>query len=184
MNSRRLLRQAMIPILASLSAFAGLAAAWAATEDDLKAASVCKVVKFVEWPAAALENQRSFVLCVAEPDILGDALVAFARNRTVLSRSIEVRRMKSGEDMRSCHALFVSARPARKASALVREVHKLPVLTLGDAAEFLDAGGMIAVTVGEGRLRIEINTDSVRSSGLFLDPQLLRIAQGAKGRQP
>ncbi|MBC8165126.1 MAG: YfiR family protein [Bryobacteraceae bacterium] len=149
------------------------------SEYEVKAAFIYNLVKFVEWPAGALSG-GSFNLCVAEPDPFGEALPAFLRQKQVFGHSVEVVRLKTSENYRSCHALFISMREARSVSGSLRDLQRAPVLTIGESADFGETGGMMSLLLVNGKIQLHINTQAVRAANLRISAQLLRLANHAQ----
>lgn len=149
------------------------------SEYEAKAAFLYNLVKFVEWPAEAISG-TSFNLCVAEPDPFGDLLPVFMRQKQVSGRAVQVMRVRTTGESQSCHVLFVSRREPRRVAGVLREVHRQPVLTLGETADFSETGGMMTLLLVSGKIQLHINTEAVRASNLRVSAQLLRFAQNGK----
>jgi hypothetical protein len=49
---------------------------------------------------------------------------------------------------------------------LVSTLHNAPVLTVGETAGFLDAGGIIDFLLDDNKLRFEVNLDTAESADL------------------
>jgi hypothetical protein len=52
----------------------------------------------------------------------------------------------------------------------------VPVLTVGDAEDFIDLGGMIRFTEADRRIRFEINPAAAERVSLRVSSRLLRLA--------
>jgi hypothetical protein len=52
-----------------------------------------------------------------------------------------------------------------------------PILTVGDAADFIGRGGMIRFAEVANRIRFEINPGAAERSGLRVSSRLLRLAE-------
>ena len=52
-----------------------------------------------------------------------------------------------------------------------------PVLTIGEASDFLRQGGIMRLKRVEGKLRFEVKLAAVENSGLAISSKLLRLAQ-------
>ena len=55
-------------------------------------------------------------------------------------------------------------------------------LTVSDAPDFLDRGGMIQFVLMSDRVRFDVNLDAVNRSHLVLSSELLRVAAAVKGK--
>jgi hypothetical protein len=165
-----------------LAVFVAAAAAWAidvTPESRLKAAFISKVPQFVEWPAApAAASNPPFTFCVAPPNPFGPALAELIAGETLNGRPYAIREVDRDDVLGSCHVLYV---PANGRATLLARVENRPVLTIGEAAGFLDRGGMVLLRVASGRLQFEINIEPAQRAGLRISSQLLRLAVNVRG---
>ena len=169
-------------VLLGLTGRVPVASAQVVSEYEAKAAFLYNLLKFVQWPASNLPNQTApFLACVMEPDPFGNALTAVLHQKAVSGRPIELRQLKTSEGIRECQVVFIPVRDTRRVTGLLRAVQRAAVLTVGEAAEFLDAGGMVSLVLTDGKLRLQINIEAVHASDLKMSAQLLRLAQDAKG---
>jgi hypothetical protein len=58
------------------------------------------------------------------------------------------------------------------------------VLTVGDAPDFLERGGMIQFVLVANRVRFEVNLDAAREAGLQLSAELLKVAAKVVAQNP
>jgi len=118
--------------------------AWAETsaqgpsEYQVKAAFLYNFVKFVEWPAAAIDPQEPITLCVLGKDPFGDALSRAIEGKSVNGHRIATRRIAEAAKAQSCHVLFVSASESGRAAEIIRAVRSWNVLTVSEIDRFLD----------------------------------------------
>ena len=98
------------------------------------------------------------------------------QGRPALGRTIEVELAVRPEQWKTCQVLFIPGNDAKLATMAIESLARLPVLTVSDSAEFIDAGGMIGLKQMAGRIRFDINLGSTRRAGLGLSSQLLKLA--------
>ena len=60
--------------------------------------------------------------------------------------------------------------------AVLTKLARLPILTVGDIADFAQEGGMIGLVEAEQRIRFNINLAAARQANLKLSSQLLKLA--------
>lgn len=157
----------------------------AASEAAVKAAFVYNFAKFTQWPGAAFGGaQAPLVLCV--PAMLESALAqAFGAvdGKSAQGRTIRVRRVARGDELASCHIVYVSDSDARRGVEALRSLGGRPVLTVSDAEGFAETGGMIGLVYVEDRIQFEINVEATEHAGLKLSSQLLRLARIVKDKR-
>lgn len=145
------------------------------TEPALKAGFIYSFMKFTEWPEP-LTGSDPVVICV-----LGDSAVADALERVVKGRELAGRRMTvtvvavSGP-LKTCRALYVSGLTASQRAPLLAGLHASPVLTISDAAGFIEAGGMAQIFFERGYPRFNIGLPAVKRSRLQMSSKLLSLA--------
>jgi hypothetical protein len=156
----------------------------AAQEDgeyQLKAAFVSKFPEFTEWPADILDGRPSVDLCVVAPNPLGGALQELVAGESLRGKPFAVREVRTLADVDGCQLLFVPDRPAIARKALLDRAAKLPVLTVGESAAFLDEGGIVNLRMVGGRVRFEVSMIAANRANIRLSSQLLRLALQVRG---
>ncbi len=143
-------------------------------EDRVKAGFVLNFAKYVEWPAPVLVSGELRVCGVGLHPLSGK--LAELHGRQVQGREVRVRLSGRPEEWRDCHILFLPAEESLRAEALLRVVGPMPVLTVGDGADFTRDGGMIGLKLRFGRIRFDINLGAARRAGLNFSSQLLKLA--------
>lgn len=148
------------------------------TEYQLKAVFLFNFVQFVEWPAESFAAGDSpIVVGVLGTDPFGALLDELENEAPVKGRSIVVRRFARVEEVDVCHLLFVNINDPERLQTVLAALKNRATLTVGDAAAFLDKGGMIQFVSQDERIRLRINLDAATAAGLTLSSKLLRPAQ-------
>ena len=143
--------------------------------NQVMAAFVARFPQFVQWPEAALGEEDSLVVCVAEPDPFGDVLDSLLEAEQVSGHSLETRRLDDLAGVDGCHMLFIpSVSPLLE--RLIEATAGRPILTVGEGSVFLDEGGMISLRIIDRRVRFEVNAVVASAAGLGLSSQLLGLA--------
>jgi hypothetical protein len=146
-------------------------------EDRIKAALIFKLIKFVDWPAAALAGKDPLQICVLGDSPVGDALANVdgkpARDRLAQFRRVEA---LSLAETRSCHVLYIPAGTREIGGGVPAGLRGRSVLTVSDAPDFARRGGMIGLSRGENKMSFEINLRNARESGLEPGAPLLELA--------
>lgn len=145
-------------------------------EYQVKAAYLYGFGRFVEWPAAPVSADGSFVLCVLGDDPFGPLLDQAAEGGQVKNQPVSVRRIERAEDGGACDTLFVSASEQPRLPRILAVLGHRPVLTVGDSPDFARRGGMIGFSVEGSRVRFTVNLAAAQDAGLMLQSELLRVA--------
>lgn len=150
-------------------------------ESELKAVYLYNFLQFVQWP----EPRRGEPADELVIGIVGDTPVRQSLEALQASVSKGGKRpiriadfgpWREGLDLASCHLIFLAPSERQRFGAILAELAGLPVLTVADVEDFLDAGGMIALTESRGKLRWMINRRPADEAGLRFSAQMLRLA--------
>lgn len=148
-----------------------------ANEYALKAAFLHKFTGFIDWPPAAFPSPAApFVIAIVGDDPFGPAIDSVLAGQRVGGRPVLVRRETDGAVPPECHLVFVGERDAARREALLEKLAERPVLTIGEAEGFLEAGGTIRLVLAGGRVRFEVNHRVAEKSGLKISSKLLALA--------
>ncbi len=154
------------------------------SENQVKAAIVVNLPKYVEWPAGAFSASNSpIVLGIVAPPELENELRKMTAGKVVDSRKLELRRIEPGaSDQPWPQILFVSGADAKPAAELLLKCQGRPVLTVVDGAINKLEGGIITLTRKDNKVRLEIDVAAAKDAQLTISSKLLGVADAVKGR--
>jgi hypothetical protein len=148
-----------------------------AARSRVEAAFLRNFARYVTWPTQAFEGDRSsWTVCVLGEDHFGDSLPDMLRGRVEQGRVFEIRRAEALESLPNCHILFVAIADPAQRRAVLRRMKDRPVLTVGNATDFLAEGGVIRLQPGE-RMEMSVNLDQARSASLGIPTKLLEVSR-------
>lgn len=163
-----------------LAVHAGLGAT--ALEHRVKAAYLYNFFLFVDWPSQSPPcADDCFELCIIGTNPLGENLSALTR-KTAQERPIRLRRLRSGADPSGCHVLVIGDSATGGLRQILRQAQRAHVLTVSEMPNFASRGGMIGFTLEDGKVRLEVNMDSIQRAGLRVSSKLLEVAAEVHGR--
>ncbi len=154
-------------------------------EVDVKAAFLYNFTKYVDWPAAAFQDDSDpFRMCVvARPEFV-TAVENFVRGETARARQIEVVTPLPSQVNR-CHILFIGAQEAQRfGPMLLQTIAARPTLTVVESQALFDQGSTILLVVDQSRVRFDINLASAHKAGLAVSSKLLRVARNIRDEVP
>lgn len=143
-------------------------------EDEVKAGFILNFARYTEWPPARLAG-KDLVICSLAALPLSGKLEAL-RGRQVQGRDVRVHAPARPGEWRECHVLFIPGSEAERLDLMLRTAGELPLLTIGDAEGFAQAGGMIGMFPVGGRIRFDINNGVAQRAGLKFSSQMLKLA--------
>jgi len=188
-HGRRILRRFVHPCVSAFSAFACvtallllmypplLKAQGDVAEYRTKAKFLTTFPSFIDWPEAAFSSVHApLTVCVRGDFSFGTSLAELARAEAPHGRHIEVRWVHRDQDLRNCHIVFISRSESRRYAEILQTLGGAHVLTVGETADFLDAGGAITFTFQGAVLHFEVNLAAATSARLRISSRLLAIA--------
>jgi hypothetical protein len=153
-------------------------------ERDVKAAFLVNFAIFTEWPAGTFaDSAEPIVIGVVGNEMLRRTIDHIARGKLFSGRELKTRHVQDANDVAHVHLLFIAGSMGPGTAEILQAVNGLPVLTVGDAAGFCAAGGMIAFLLERDRLRFEIRFDATEHAGLKVSSRVLVLAQTVHGKK-
>lgn len=154
------------------------AQAQALKEYEVKAAFLYNFAKFVDWPGEAFSDGRApLVLGVIGNDQFGGALDQVINGKSIGGRALIVRRLRWGQDLRSCHILFIDSSEQKRLPQILQSLKGSTVLTVGDMEQFIQQGGIINFIVEASKIRFEINSRGANQARLRISSKLLALSR-------
>ncbi len=156
--------------------------AWTQTnpsvEYQVKAAFLYNFAKFVEWPPETFPDQTApIVLCVIGDSVFGKLLTDVSAGKSVNGRPIGVKHFKDGQDLRTCQIVFIGTSDEKHLTQIFDNLKRSSVLTVGETAGFVQAGGIINFFIEENKVRLEINLDAATRARVKISAKVIAVAR-------
>ena len=149
-----------------------------AEEYRAKAALLYKFCKFVTWPENPPANKEPvFVFSVVGKTPLLRALQAID-GKKIGGKPIKTLPVSNAKDVGLCRVMFCSTEELKNLSP--QELIRLAdshVLTIGETDGFLNAGGIMALSVVQEHLTFTVNLGAARRAKLEMSAALLSLAE-------
>ena len=153
------------------------------SEYDVKAAYLLNFGKFVRTFRTATPRS-SFDICTLGHDPMGSSLDALASNSTIDGHPVRVTHLPDITGAKSCEILFLGAGEENRMREDLAILGNADVLTVSDAPDFLQHGGMIQFVLVSNHVRFAVNLEAVNHTHLVLSSELLRVASSVAGKPP
>lgn len=148
----------------------------AASAEAVYAAFTVNLTRFISWPAGALPSGNLPIVIGTFPrDPINRELDTAVAGESVNGHPLHTVRLRNLDDVRRCQIVFISRDAGNLAGVLARVGHR-PILTISDAAGFLEMGGHVLFVPHPPHISLQISATNLRESGLEARAQLLRIA--------
>ena len=149
-----------------------------APEYRVKATFLFQFTQFVEWPPEAFSNPAApLVIGILGEDLFGPFLDETVRDETAGMHPLIVERYQRLTDVKNCHLLFMSSPEAGRIADIAAVFKQRGILTVSDAVDFADRGGMVQFVTLENRVHLRINLSAVKGGNLTISSKLLRLAR-------
>lgn len=158
-----------------------LAASDADLEYKIKAGYLYNFTKFISWPEL---KSPTFNLCILGFDPFGKVIDPI-ENKTAFNQPIKIIRLTEEEFLTSsfgrynCHILFVGG--ITDLNRLLDKVRAQPnqngTLIVGDNGKSIAGGEMINFIHRDGKIKLQIDLQSVKRTDLKISAKLLEIAE-------
>jgi hypothetical protein len=144
---------------------------------QVKAVFLYNLINFVTWPDSAFESADSpFKICILGKDPFGGLLEKVIQGERINGRRLVLERIPEINDLSFCHILFISSSMEKELPQIFTTTRNDAMLTVGDVEGFTQKGGIVNLIPKQGRISVEINTDSAKEAGVFISAKLLNLA--------
>jgi hypothetical protein len=144
-------------------------------EYRIKAAYLYNLSKFIQWPDEPETSQEPIDICLFHSNPFKDYIYKLEQ-RKARGRPIRIISLPSPEKLKECEMVFVpinTPRPEQFFSAL----HSSDILTVGESEIFIKYGGLINLSLENGRVQLSINNTKAKKQGFVISANLLEIAR-------
>lgn len=138
----------------------------------VRAAYLFNLSKYVSWP----QDIRELKICSLADERTGLQLKQLLEGKTSDGRTVRVILDPSAAEQRQCAILYVDGIPPKRAAAVLQEIDKAPVLTVGDDMTFTHRGGMVGLVRAEDQIQLVVNRSALQSAGIHMSSRLLDLA--------
>ncbi|MGQ0751272.1 MAG: YfiR family protein [Betaproteobacteria bacterium] len=148
------------------------------TAEEVKAAFLYQIARYVEWPSGAFPRADTPVtIAVLGAEPLAAELSRVVMGRTAHDRPIVVQRLKDFGSLTGMHMVFIGRDHRAHLPELAPRARERGVLVVTEWESALSTGGMVNFVIVGGRVRFEVALDTTLRSGIKLSSRLLSVAQ-------
>lgn len=142
-----------------------------------KAVFLYDFAQFTQWPDDAFADAKApLVIGVLGHNPFGPVLDDTIRGETAQGRTLVVEHYRRGDEIKTCHILFISQSETRRMDEIVKSLRGKPVLTVADANGPQATGVVIRFLVENNKVHFRINQEAAQAANLTLSSKLLRVA--------
>jgi hypothetical protein len=156
------------------------------TESQAKLAIIYNFIsRYVKWPGdMAIDRTSTVNICVIGKDELTREIDLLKRASNA-KMQVNVLHNVSASKLATCHVAYIAQSEHKNIVGILAALRNAPVLTFSSVDSFAADGGMIALiremqmqgTFEKIFIRYEVNTGSVSTAKLYIDPDALELAR-------
>jgi hypothetical protein len=147
-------------------------------EYPLKAVFLLNFAQFTDWPTNVFEHADApLIIGVLGNDPFGTLLDDAVRGETANGRKFVVQRYRHVADVQNCQILFISQSETPQLGTIMAALKGKPVLTVSEIDGSAYRGACVRFITENNKIRLRINTTSLKNAGLTMSSQLLRLAE-------
>ena len=147
-------------------------------EIGLKAAFLYKFASLTTWPESAFGGaDGAFRIGVVADSSFAAAQRIAVSGKRIHGRSVEVELLREVPAADRFHVLYLPRQSAGVMDDLLRLSESEAVLTIGDAPDFVERGGIIQLDRDGRHMRFSINRGAAARSDLLISSKLLMLAE-------
>lgn len=168
-------RLALVLVIGSYGIPVGIASTDSALVSKIKAVCIYNFARYVQWPESTFEDTTSPIrICMIGKDKVSEILRA-RNDLKVKDRNLDIlyyEKPPESSQAKSCHMLYWNPESEKEVQQLVKDDLGQGVLTVSDTSEH----SMVQFRLKAGKIKFSIRNDAVKSSGLNMSSQLLKLA--------
>ena len=149
-----------------------------AREYQVKAVFLYNFTQFVEWPSSSFSSdQAPMVIGILGPDPFGSYLEETATGEKINGHPLLVQHYNIIEEVGACHVLFINVADKNKRGQTMTKLKGRNILTVSDASDFLEQGGMVRFFTRQGKIKLQVNLEETKAANLVISSKLLRLVE-------
>jgi|GEM_PF-2822028 len=131
---------------------------------------------FVQWPSERNAKQRKIIIGMYCDNSFYKQIDSVIKVRNRIQKKYILKKCKTLSDAELCNILFIAKSEDGRIQSILQKINQLPILSVSDAENFCERGGMIKLYRQNKSVGFEINLDAAQQVGLSISSQMLQIA--------
>jgi hypothetical protein len=141
---------------------------------EVHAAMLYNFIKYVQWPNES--DPGDFVVGVFGDDNVLKTLQQWYDGKPKGSKKYVIKKLNTAEEASSCHVVYLGKSKNRDFESVKNNTTGKSILTITDGNGLGQKGSCINFKVVDGKLKFELNQETVTSSNLKIASQLSSMA--------
>jgi hypothetical protein len=148
-------------------------------EYTVKAQFLGGLASYTRWPKQGSPTDPStpFRVCVLGKSPFEGSLERIWSNKTILSRPVQIRYIRSLANLEDCDVLFICSSETDELEKILTRIKGKPILTVGDTHEYGRRGVMVNFYLESTQIRMEVNMASASRAGITFSSHFLKLTR-------
>jgi hypothetical protein len=167
-----------VPLIACSTFFASAQTRPVAREYQLKAVFLYNFTQFVEWPSNSFSSdQAPMIIGILGTDPFGSYLEETIAGEKINGHPLLVQHYNTIEEVGACQVLYINIADKQRREQIMTKLKGRNILTVSDAPDFLEQGGMIRFFTRLGKIKLQVNLEETKTADLVISSKLLRLVE-------
>jgi hypothetical protein len=143
----------------------------------VEAAFLRNFAHYITWPKEAFTGPKTpWRICIVGSDPFGEVLEKTFEGRTEQGRTFTILRAQKATELKECQIVYVAYNASANRRAAISSLQGLPVLTVSNAPDFLQEGGIIRFDITD-YVELSVNLDQARAASLSIQTKVLEVSR-------
>jgi hypothetical protein len=144
---------------------------------NVEAAFLRNFAHYITWPEEVFTDpQTPWRICIVGSDPFGEVLEKTFEGRTEQGRPFTILRTRQPAELKDCQIVYVAYITSANRRAALTSLQGLPVLTVSNAPDFLQEGGIIRFDITD-YVELSVNLDQARAASLSIQTKVLEVSR-------
>ena len=135
---------------------------------------VTQYTKYIEWNEQNISQQ--FRIGVLGESAINEKLMMILKGKKLYNRSIEVKEIKSIENIAGCQILYITKKESEKLKQVLDNYSQNEMLIVTEDKNMAVKGAGINIIEKDQKMRFEMNNTAIKKEGLKVASQLYELA--------
>jgi hypothetical protein len=146
--------------------------------DELKAAYIERITRFVEWPDSEIINKSdTIVFGFANDKKFEQFAINIFKTQKIIDRPVKIISVNNKEDLGQCQLCYVGHLNVETLNSYISLSNKNKILLFGHSDGYAALGIHINFYIEENKLKFEISRNSTQTAGFKISHLLLKTAR-------
>ncbi len=143
-------------------------------KNDLKAAYIENITRFIDWPVGNQEKGKTkFVFGIYEDQEFFDRLIDIFAKRKIKDTDVEIVEIKSPDQIQKCNLIYIGDIRKTDLEKLLPGIISNGILSFSESESLRTSGIHFNFYLESGKLRFEANMKSLEKGGFRVSSLLL-----------